>query len=326
MTSGLGWSPAYLLDMSGGDKGDLILNAIVVNDALDLQSVKVQFATGEASFPFSYLASPLFDTGITTAEIMRAVMAFVDQGPYTWRGSRYDNSMNMMQAQQMMAPPPPGGEVILAHEETWLYGPAEVSLARGERMILPLGKGSIPAKLVYYWEVPNPPSADASVNTVRLAAALTNTLDFPLTTGPMLITKDGRPLGQGAIRYTHQGEKTIVPFSLGSGVLCSGFEQEAGRDRASLRLGDTKYDKVSIKGTLQIRNALARDATVHVKRELSGKLRTASDDGKVEERLASAWDPNPTSTVRWVLEVGKGATREISYQYDYFVPSGSYSY
>ena len=55
-------------------------------------------------------------------------------------------------------------------------------------------------------------------------------------------------------------------------------------------------------------------------------FRSASDDGKVEERLASAWDPNPTSTVRWVLEVGKGATREISYQYDYFVPSGSYSY
>ena len=318
MTQFLGWLPTYQLDVDGNN-GQLQLDAVVANDGLDLAGAEVQFATGEGTFPLRFTQSPLVDSGTQPQWVMQQVLDGVRGGM-----SNLDNNnpafnvMNRMPAQQMItmggieAPRSSG-------EETHLYGPVRLTLKKGERASLPLGNGSVPAKFVYYYKAPQEVSNAPDQNTVWLAAQFTNTLGFPLTTGPILVTRKGRPVGQGFVTYTHEKGEALVPVSIASSVLASAAEQELDRDSSALTFRGAKYDRAVIKGTIAVENLQDRTVTVRVEKPVSGKVKKVSDDGKSTARMQSAYDPNPTSQVIWNLELKAGKKHELTYQYNLYV-------
>jgi len=313
MTGGIGWVPSYRLEMGEGDKGKLAMNALVVNNALDLAAVDARFATGESTFPFKFLESPLFSAGSATETIMRAVMNQAAGGA-TGGGWNF-RATNRMPAQQMMGASP-GGEDVMPSEETHLYGPTELTLGRGERALVPVGSGKVPARLIYSWKVPLYLGDQEQGNDAWLAALITNKLDFPLTTGPILITKSGRPLGQGVVNYTHKGGEALVPISIASAVLCKAEEREEDRSNSSLKFMGSRWARVQVKGTLTVNNRRGRDITIRVEKPVMGKVTRAGRKGKVDEQIISTRDPNPKSTIRWTVDVKKGKEVKLSYEYE----------
>ena len=315
MTGGIGWIPSYRLEMGQGDQGKLTMNALVINNALDLAAVDTQFATGESTFPFKYLASPLFDAGSATEGIMRAVMNQAGDGATGGGSGRYQ-AMNRLPAQSMFLDSSDDARDVLPSEETYLYGPAELTLARGERTMLPLGGGKVPARLIYSWKVPLSLGDQERGTDAWLAALVTNKLGFPLTTGPILITKSGRPLGQGVVNYTHKGGEAVVPISIASAVLCKAEEKEEDRSNTSLKFMGSRWTKVKVQGTLTINNRRGRDITIRVEKPIMGKVTAASKAGKVDEQIASTRDPNPRSSIRWTVDVKKGKEVKLTYEYE----------
>jgi len=318
LTGGIGWVPVYQLDLARTEKGLLALDAIVVNDAMDFDSASLQFATGEATFPMRNLASPLFDPGVTADETMRTVLGGVGNAmqPSLDNNPVY-NQMNYVQAvvpnRFQAASTPQSGE------ETHLYGPVELTLKKGERSRIGLGSGEVPADLIYYWKVPDNVATPQDRNDVWLAARLTNTLKFPLTTGTVLVTRSGRPVGQGFFTYTHVGGEAVVPISIASSVLASPWEQEEDRDRNTVNFRGARYDKVRIKGTLSVRNLQDKPVTVRVEKSVSGKVTASTGTPAFDERFVSAYDPNPKTTLRWTVEIKPAEKSDLEYTYETFV-------
>jgi hypothetical protein len=321
MTQFLGWLPTYQLDIIG-EEGQLQLDAVVANDGLDLAGATVQFATGEGTFPLRYTQSPLVEQGTQPQWVMQQVMDGVRGGLNNLDNNNPAyNMMNSVPAQQMVGLGGMGDMdgALSSGEETHLYGPVSLTLKKGERASIPMGKGKVPAKFVYYYKAPLSVSNAPEQNTVWLAAQFTNKLKFPLTTGPILVSRKGRPVGQGFVTYTHEKGEALVPVSIASSVLASAAEQELDRDNSALTFRGAKYDKAVIKGTIAIENLQDKSVTVRIEKPVSGKVKKISDDGKSTARMQSAYDPNPTSKVVWTLELKPGKKQELTYHYDLYV-------
>jgi len=320
LTRGLGWTPTYLLDMNAEKNGQLALNAVVVNDTMDLASVELQFATGEAAFPMRWMDSPLFSTATTPEQVMNTVMGNANLGfMNSLDNNPVYNQMNYVPMQQMISADPGMTTPRFSGEETYLYGPAKISLKKGERAIVPLGSGEVPARFVYYWKVPAVVDQANQKNSVWLAAKVMNELPFPLTTGPMLVTKKGKPIGQGFVTYTHQGGEALVPISIASSVLATSGERELDREKSAVNFRGVRYDKVTVKGTLTVENLQKKEVTVRVEKTVNGKVGKTSHKGSKNEQFVSAYNPNPSSTVKWNVKVKAGEKLEIDYHYDYLV-------
>ena len=321
LTQAIGWIPTYQLDIHGKNKGTMSLEAVLINDALDLPSVEIQFATGEASFPMQQFVSPLFEPTTNVRWVMDTVMGNV-RGGFSGldNNNPMSNAMNMMPAQQMvMNDGWDSGGGRSSGEETHLYGPVQMALNKGERAVIPLGDKAVPAKFVYHYKAPEQVTNAPAQNSVHLAALIVNKFAFPLTTGPVLVTKKGRPTGQGFITFTHEGGECLVPISIASSVLATTAEQELDRVAKDLTFRGGKYDKVIVKGTIQVENLQDRKVTVRLEKPLRGKVRASSHDGKTNEQFTSAYDPNPTSTVHWTIEAEPGKKISVTYEYQFYV-------
>jgi hypothetical protein len=318
LTPSLGWLPTYQLDINS-EQGTLQLDAQVVNDGLDLMGAQTRFATGEGSFPLRFTQSPLVDAGTQPQWVMQQVLNGARSGLSNLDNNNPAfNTMNMMPMQQMMDSG--SGEGLPASgEETHLYGPVSLTLKKGERASVPLGRGTVPARFVYFYKAPAQVSNAPEENTVWLAAQFTNKLEFPLTTGPILVTRKGMPVGQGFVTYTHKGGEALVPVSVASSVLASTAEQELDRDANAMTFRGSRYDKAIIKGTIALENLQDRAVTVRIEKPIVGKVVRSSDDGKSVEQMRSAYDPNPRSKITWNLELKAGSKQEVTYQYDLLV-------
>ena len=325
LTRNLGWTPTYQLDM-GDEDGHLTMSAVVVNNSLDLASVDVQFATGEAAFPLRWMDSPLFAPGTSPEQVMDAVMGNADMGYMNdIDNNPVYNQMNYVPAQQMISPNPGVAVTRSSGEETHLYGPIKLTLASGERAIVPVGSGKVPAKFVYYWKIPQAVDANTGKNSVWLAAKVVNKLGFPLTTGAMLVTRKERPVGQGFVTYTHEGGEALVPISISSSVLASAGEREADRDKSAVSFRGGSYDRVTVRGTLTVENLQERPVTMRIEKAIHGKVVKASNNAKWSQQFVSAYDPNPTSAINWDLKLKAGDKLEVSYRYQFLVERHSNS-
>lgn len=324
MTRELGWIPVYRLELLEKEKGNLVMEAAIVNNAMDLTGVQVRFATGEATFPLRWTDSPLYNVGTSPQQVMDQVMGRVGNGGMFNIDNDFNNPaynfMNAVPAQQMVMGGGGVDQPRFSGEETHLYGPRKVTLESGERAIVPLGGGKVPAKFLYRFQAPLTLSNEPNQrNNVWLAAHIINKLSFPLTTGPILVTKGGRPSGQGFVTYTHKGGEVLVPISIASSVLASAAEQELDRNKSAKTFRGAKYDKVVVKGTIAVENLQDRTISIRIEKPINGKVTKTSHKGDAVEQFASAYDPNPRSHVKWTVDIEAGKKSDITYTYEYFV-------
>lgn len=317
LSRGIGWMPTYRLVLNEGGKGTLSLTAEVVNDALDLASVEVHFATGEGVFLFSRTDSPLFSDTVQPATVMDAVVEGLNLNVNKWV-SNNPASYDVTQTQEVTRPTQEQG-VVPPGEETYLYGPVQLSLKKGERVLVPLATASVPAGLIYYWKVPLHVDQPPENNNVLLSVMLVNETPFPLTTGPLLVLHQGHPVGQGIITYTHAGEEALIPIAVGSTLTGIVSEWEVDRAKSTATFRGTRYDKVTMKGALKLKNTKKENIKARIEKPVLGKVISVSRSGKSTEQFLSPYDPNPKSNIVWSLELKGGETAQLEYCYDLLV-------
>jgi len=137
----------------------------------------------------------------------------------------------------------------------------------------------------------------------------------------MLVLKSYRPLGQGVVAYTHQGEEALVPVSLGSSVICTSKQREMDRDSGILEAFGETYDRVTVAGSIEVRNLNQRDITIHIEKPIVGKVKKVFDEARTDERYTAGLLPNLSSTIHWRLSVPKEGTVTVTFQYQTLVSS-----
>ena len=281
LTDRFGWLPEYRIDTSEPRKAALHMDAYVLNDLANLSGTEVFLATGVARFDQNTMPTPLEQMGSVSRVLQRLTAC-------TWG---------------------------LEQEDTFLYGPLDLDLDRGERGRFPVLRRQVPYEDLFYWEVDDGSLDPVEPPPVWLAVQLTNTTPGPLTTGPVTVVEGGKAVGQGLLTFTAAGDEAVVKVSRSKRVLGTVQEIEVDRARRAEKIAGQYMDRVILEGTLVVRNTSARKARVRVVRRLTGVLEQSSKGGKVREVMLASGAINPDTTVTWDLTLAAAEERVLAYRY-----------
>jgi hypothetical protein len=188
-----------------------------------------------------------------------------------------------------------GGEKA---EDLYVFTVKNVTLRKGQRMVVPVAEATVPYQDVHVLDVPFSPPQEVfrAFNTAqqsevaRMLAAprvmhkirLENKSGYPFTTAPALLLKQDRLLAQGLMTYTPPGGSTDIGLTAAVDIQVKKADVETGRDPRAERWNGDDYLRVNLAGTITLTSHRAAPLEVTVVRHVLGNVTSAEHDGKIE--------------------------------------------
>ena len=353
---GIRWIPSYQVTLDGKGNARVRMQATLVNDMLDLKDATVHLVIGVPTFAFEHTPDPI-SLQATFAQLSR----YFDRSSL---GGQVLSNAVMSQTARMGEVRDAGQPITPADvpeieeqgksEDLFVFKVANVTLKKGARMVLPVSEFTLPYKDVYTLELPYalPPevrgqaSQSAEAEIARALAApkaehklrMTNTSEYPLTTAPALIMRDGRVLAQGMMTYTAIKAVTDLKLTTAVDIKVKRSETETGRTPDALTVSTDRYGRADLAGKVILTNYGEKEAAIEVRRYIVGHVGKA-DSGGVAENLdlysdegVAATDPwrhwlpwpgwwrqvNGVGRFTWTVHVPPGKSVELGYTWHYF--------
>lgn len=329
---GITWQPSYLVNIEDPKKARLTMKATLVDDVEDLEGVDAYFVVGYPNFRFADVLSPM-----ALDQAMAQFLAELE------RAERRDEALGRTAGvmAQRMAPRAEAvsldyglaglpGVVGAPEEDLFLYQKKSLSLKKGERAEYPIFSQEVDYKHVYEWNVPDTLNVDYSgyqqsgqrqtevAEQVWHAVKLFNATDFPWTTAPAFSVSGSNPLAQEVLDYTPRGTSTNLKLTVATDIKVDKREEEADRQR-DVRVRNSSYDLVTVRGELDIRNAKAKEVTVEVKKRLTGEVIETSHGGRVTKVAEGLRGVNSNALVSWEIPVKPGEEIKVTYSYKVYI-------
>jgi len=339
LRKGLSWVPSYLVDIGDEKKARITLQALVINDAEDLVDAELVLVVGVPTFAFADTLSPM-SMQQSLAEFLAALAGGSEE---RYRASMMTQSfLNVpMEAAErgfggmgggggrhpdysVDAPKALGG---VFEEDLFLYRKPGVTLAEGQRAYLAVFQDDVEYEHKYTWEVPDTANINImgyfedrqrqeSPDVVWHSVALTNSTKYPWTTGPAFVTSAWRPLAQNQLNYTQKGSETDLKLTIASDVSVRKTERETARQRDALKIAHNLFTKISVEGTLTVKNYKTRSIELEVKKLITGEVAETGPKAEVEKLGSSLFAVNPRSEIVWHVKLGAGEEKDLIYTYD----------
>lgn len=347
---GLRWIPAYRLDLDGAGKAAVQLEATLVNDLIDLERATVNLVVGVPKFEFEGLVDPI------SLQDEMAQVAGAARGQLDFRNA-LANSIQTQSAGYRTdgagEPMPAGGDAG-ATEDLFVFTVRDVTLRRGERLVLPIRSFALTYRDVYRLDVAFAPPVDVrqSLKSERLlelarqlaapkarhVLRLQNGSDAPLTTAPALVLAQGQVLAQSRLTYTSKGREVDLEINPALDVRVETEEHELRRDPGPFRLGTDNYARVDVAGAITIWNGKPEPVRIEVTRRVLGRADEVTQNGTkkqldlVQLSAGSArpewwgwwsWPSwwfvhNGFAELRWQVELAPGAKTTLEATWQYF--------
>lgn len=331
LEKGITWSPSYLVNIRDEKTADITLEAILANDAEDLEDAEISFVVGYPNFQFADITTPL-SLQQSVAQFIAAVAAGRSAGSYGGTSqimsqsvvfnnafTGYDASAAWRPENTYSATQPMAGE---SNEDLYLYQQKHVTLKKGDRARYTVFTGKAAYEHVYEWELPDSMNvdpngyrsgerSDASQGPqVWHVLRLENTTTHPWTTAPALAVNGSMPVAQDTLKYTPPAGKSTLKLTAATDIRAQVEQIEASRTQV-----DSYHDKVTVKGKLSLRSYKAKPVTLSVKKSIVGEVAEASDSGKVVKLAKALTAVNSNSQVSWEFELAPGTEKLLTYQY-----------
>ena len=342
---GITWAPSFALDIS--DPKELVLTgkATAINDLEDMAGADFRFVTGFPHIRFAGITDPLLMNDSADAFIGTISGGGFGGGGGLGPGGARNRAGEMqnqkaaapMDADAMAAAMNMQGEGMQAGD-LFFYTKPNMTLKKGERGMYMLFQSKMPYKEIYTWLVEDQtldnieykfPSGDPG--EVWHSVRFRNTSGQPLTTSAATTFQNGQILGQDMMVYTPMGAEAEVRVTKALDIRVERNEEELKRERGVItqrvHIGGDQfetrplYDRLHIKGTLNIRNLKAQRVTVKVAKNLTGEVASASHEAKVTKLAKGIRDLNPTSLITWQLDVDAGKALSLNYEFSILVKS-----
>ncbi|MDF1564459.1 MAG: hypothetical protein P1V51_15550 [Deltaproteobacteria bacterium] len=322
---GIRWIPTYRLELEGEERGDLALQAELLNEVESLAGTRIDLVVGVPNFRFKSVASPL-----TLERALRDVLGRTAPG-LMGMGNDLSNALFSQRASEHRVADASGGGDYAgpdlppdAPQDLEVYHLAPLSLPKGARMSVPLWERSLSLTHLHTLDLSLDAARGArsrgplqlSRNEIWHQLELTNPGGQAWTTGPVLVMRDGIPVAQELLTYTPKGGRTLLPLTVAVNLRASLEEEETYRaSKAEAHLGRSWY-RVKRKGELKLDSLLGRNATLRVRLETEGKV-TGAEGARV--KLSDGSGPNNRSEVIWEVKLGKGKSRVLEFSSEAFV-------
>lgn len=327
LAKGLTWAPSYLIDVSHPKEARLTAKALIVNEAEDLEGVHVELITGFPNLTFADTVSPI----AKKQDLASFLQSLTGRGrERAARGVVTQNVALYARAEALQGPGSPdygAAEAGRVAEDLFLYPLEQVTLARNETGYYPLFTEVVPYQEFYSWEIPdyiNPESryvgprqgGEEAPEEVWHSLRLTNETKVPWTTAPAQLLKDGQIIGQDTLGYTPPKAEGTVRITQAVSVKAEQAEVEREREREAVRMYGDYFDRVTIEGTLNVRNYQDKLVRLEITKSLSGEFKTTSHTAQDTVLARGLRSMNPSHLLKWHIDLLPGEEKEITYVYE----------
>jgi hypothetical protein len=354
---GIRWIPQYRLTLNDNGTVKVQLQATLLNELTDLKNVRANLLVGVPTFDFKDTVDP-----ISLQRAVAELSQYFDTG--TRMSNGFSNSIMTQQAVRMTERPrsnPQGNTVDLGpnvagsgqNESMFMFTIRGVTLAKGERMVLPVGEWTMKYEDIYRLEVPIRPPAEVRRNfnteqqrriaelmrtpKAKHVIRITNSEKTPMTTAPALIVSEKGILGQGMMTYTAAGATVDIVVTTAVNVGVAHTENELQRTANARKFGGYNYDQIDMDGKIRVTNFKNEPIKVEVVRTTLGLVSEAGQDGRISRPRAWLADDvgqpvwwswyswpgwwhhmNSRSQVNWEFQLEAGKEIALPYKWSYF--------
>ncbi len=350
-TPGLRWIPTYRLSGELESKGDLSLQAEILNEVMDLDGVAADMVVGVPHFKFREVISPLsLEMQLRNVLRQAAPQLMSQQMGNAYFASRAGESQGDRGASISMAP-----ELGAAGSgDLFVYSLRSLTLRKGGRATVPLWQSRIPLAHLYTLDImlgrdarggktyvrqhrvddhgrsqnPQASPLELAEHKVWHQFQLKNETDVPWTTGAALTMRGTLPLGQDMLTYTSIGAEALLPLTVAVDVCAEYDEEEVERVPNAATWGSNRYARIVKQAKVKVCNYRKNASRLRVTLALGGKVTRASDDGtiKINDFRVEDWSNNGYaarginnhSDVEWNLELAPGEVKYLELTYEFF--------
>jgi len=300
---GLRWIPSYRVTLLDDDTARVELQATLVNELADLHDVSMHLVVGVPTFAFEHTLDPigLQDQIADLGQYFRRA----DQSGNMFSNAIMTQSARMAETRDFMPAGGPGGPPDVevggteSQEDLYVFHVDHVTLARGERLVVPIAVTEVPYEPVYTLDIPIAPptetwqyfNTDQQRQIAQMLAQpkathvlrMTNTSEHPFTTAPALVIREGRPLAQNLMRYTAKNAKVDLEVTKAVDIRIESSSKETGRDARALDWNGHTYARIDLAGLTEITNYKDNAIKLEVTRYVLGLADGASHDGEASQ-------------------------------------------
>src|SRR5215813_3742024 len=205
---GIGWTPSYMISLNDDQTAQITMQAVVMNDAEDMNDAEVYFVVGVPNFAYSEIPSPM--------GLQQNLLSFMkdaerrDGGNYRLYSNAVAGQLSAAnESVEVDAKAPSFAQTVseltgAPEEDLFLYSRSGVTLNRGERATYNVFSSSVAYEHAYEWEVHDQPRVDgfgnpvqanynngtpdaAIMNSVWHSIRLKNSSKFPWTSAPAMV-------------------------------------------------------------------------------------------------------------------------------------------
>jgi hypothetical protein len=335
---GLGWTPSYMISLTDDKIAQVTMQAVVIDDAEDLNNTDIFFVVGVPNFAYSETPSPM--------SLQQNLLSFMkdaerrDGGNYRMYSNAIAGQMIGAEYKELDAKNEPSFAQTVTElsgspeEDLFLYSRSGVTLARGERATYNVFSSTVGYEHIYEWEVVDPQRVDAYGNVVQYnpnspdAAAknsiwhsirLKNTTKFPWTSAPTMVISGTKPVSQDTLPYTPKAATSNLKITIATDIRSSHEEREIARQQNVQRRHGYEFDLVTVEGTMKLKNYKSKGVKVNIGKTLRGEVETLSDTGKAVKLGEAIQTDNPLSRLTWEVPLKAGEEKVLTYRYKIFV-------
>ena len=144
-------------------------------------------------------------------------------------------------------------------------------------------------------------------------------MKLPWTTAPAEVIKEDVILGQNTLEYTAPKAKTTLKITRAISVKAEQVEFEIDRKRDAAQMYGRHYDLITVEGKLSVTNFQDKEIMLEITKMLSGEMKTAEPEAKIEKMARGLRRMNPAVKLTWEIELAAGEHKEVGYTYDVYV-------
>ncbi len=332
---GVGWTPSYLISLVDDKNAQITMQAVVTNDAEDIQDAQLFFVVGVPNFAYANTLSPM--------SLQQTLMDFMkdaerDKKTFGPLSNAINGQYVSFDRNEPASPISLTGSVSelssAPEEDLFLYSRSGVTLAKGERASYNVFAGSVAYDHIYSWEVEDQPRVDGAGNVINMnqnaqdeksadsvwhAIRLKNSTKFPWTSAPAMVISGDKPVSQDTLPYTPKGASATLKITIATDIRASHEEREVARQQELNHRRNYNYDLVTIEGKLKVKNYKTKDVRLSISKSLRGKAEFQSDQGEAVQLGEGIESDNPKSRLTWEIALKPGEEREVTYRYKIWI-------
>ena len=361
---GIRWIPSYRVELNGEGEAVIKLQGTIVNELADMIDVKAHLVIGVPRFAFQDSPDPIsFQEAVaqlsrhfrqdssTAYSFSNAIMSqqsrSFDEG-HGGRGRREQEGGGMNLGPEL--------EGMGGHEDLFVFSLDHVTLKKGQRMVLQIAEYALSYTDIYTVDLSfSPPlemrrdfNSEQQMQLAKLFHApkavhkirLKNESEYPLTTAPATIFRDGMVLAQGMMTYTSIGNEGDLEITTAVNIDVKNSDEQTSSTPNAVRWGGNDYAKFDMKGSIELANYGDKAAKILVKRSVLGEMDAATPGG-VSEQLGHGYNGfgfegsvpfwwnwcrwpwwwyhlNSIGQASWTVELEPQEKTELEYEWHYF--------